>query len=236
MKVERVIYGRENEFIALPYCVRWIASKFGLTEITALQVLRDKIISSNGDNVHIDIYGKLEEQENEDIEFYLVANDKKVYFPHELEYIVEVIDFLKEYGAYATPHKESTKFFYDKYHIKKRNLYLFFLLNEEIANFEQLQLLQPTAKDEEIARLNAEIAELKKTEIAQAKDNVYEGEIPLQTDRDKLAHFIKLIIQKSEFMKDCGMPTYSELYTMLSHKFPNERIPSKNTLNKYLNP
>lgn len=91
-------------------------------------------------------------------------------------------------------------------------------------------------QNEEIARLKAEIAELKKTETEQSANNVYEGEIPPQTDKDKLAHFIKLIIQRSEFMKDGKLPTYSELYTMLSHKFPNDRILSKNTINKYLNP
>ncbi|QLB19567.1 hypothetical protein [Mannheimia granulomatis] len=65
---------------------------------------------------------------------------------------------------------------------------------------------------------------------------IFEGNIPSKTDQDKLAHFIKLIIQKSEFRKDGRMPTYSELHTMLSHKYPNEAIPSKNTLKKYLEP
>lgn len=218
MTIERVIYGRENEFITLPDCVKWIACKFGLREMTALQILRDKTISSLSDKVYIDIYGKQQELEDEEVEFYLVANDRKIYFPLELDYIREVIDFLKYNGAYVTPSKDSTKFFYDKYYIKKRDLYLFFYI------------------DEEIARLNAEIAELKKTEKEQSANNAYEGEIPPQTDKDKLANFIKLIIQRSEFMKDGKLPTYSELYTMLSHKFPNERIPSKNTINKYLNP
>ncbi|HDV7284875.1 TPA: hypothetical protein RJ191_001784, partial [Mannheimia haemolytica] len=62
----------------------------------------------------------------------------------------------------------------------------------------------------------------------------YEGAIPPKTDQDKLAHFIELIIQKSEFMKDSRVPTYSELHTMLSHKYPHEAIPSKNTIKKYL--
>ena len=236
MAIERVIYGRENEFIALPYCVRWIASNFDLSEMTALQVLKDKIISSTGNNVYIDIYGKHQEFENEEVEFYLVADDKKAYFPHELEYIREIIDFLECNGSYAKPHKDSTKFFYELYHIKKRDLYLFFRLNKDIDDFEYLQNLQLTAKDEEIARLKAEIESLKQVKTEQAQIADYDGEIPPQTDRDKLANFIKLIIQKSEFMKDGRMPTYSQLHTMLSHKYPSEPIPSKNTLNKYLNP
>ncbi|QNS15303.1 hypothetical protein [Mannheimia bovis] len=62
----------------------------------------------------------------------------------------------------------------------------------------------------------------------------FDGNIPPKTDQDKLAHFIELIIQKSEFMKDGKIPTYSELHTMLSHKYPHEAIPSKNTIKKYL--
>lgn len=62
----------------------------------------------------------------------------------------------------------------------------------------------------------------------------FEGNIPPKTDQDKLARFIELIIQKSEFMKDGRVPTYSELHTMLSHKYPHEAIPSKNTIKKYL--
>lgn len=234
MTIEKTIYGREYEFISLPYCVRWIASKFDLSERTALQILKDKIISSIGDNVYIAIYGKLQEQEDDE-EFYLVANNKKIYFHDELEYIREVLNFLKEKGAYNKPDKDSTKFFYEKYYIKKRDLYLFFHLNDDMTDFEQLQPPQSAAKDEEIARLNAEIAELKKVN-QQSQVMGYDGEVPLDTNKDKLAHFIKLLIQKSEFMKDGRMPTYSELHTMLSNKYPKEQIPSKNTLNKYLNP
>lgn len=35
-------------------------------------------------------------------------------------------------------------------------------------------------------------------------------------------------------MKDGKIPTYSELHTMLSHKYPHDAIPSKNTIKKYL--
>ncbi|HDL5620857.1 TPA: hypothetical protein PXF30_002456, partial [Mannheimia haemolytica] len=64
--------------------------------------------------------------------------------------------------------------------------------------------------------------------------SIFDGDIPPKTDQDKLAHFIELIIQKSEFMKDGKIPTYSELHTMLSHKYPHDAIPSKNTIKKYL--
>lgn len=115
------------------------------------------------------------------------------------------------------------------------NGYQWLSSNNTATNNDEFQS-QLTAKDEEIARLKEEIESLKQVKTEQAQIADYEGEIPPQTDRDKLAHFIKLIIQKSEFMKDGRMPTYSQLHTMLSHKYPNEPIPSKNTLNKYLNP
>ncbi|EEX49495.1 hypothetical protein [Pasteurella dagmatis] len=66
----------------------------------------------------------------------------------------------------------------------------------------------------------------------------YAGDIPIRTDKDKLAYTFKLIIQKSDFItkNDGKYPTYSELHTMLKTTYRNQHIPSKNTLRKYLEP
>ncbi|NBI13757.1 hypothetical protein GVX81_09090 [[Haemophilus] felis] len=66
----------------------------------------------------------------------------------------------------------------------------------------------------------------------------YDGDIPLKTDKDKLANTFRLIIQKSDFIAMNGgiYPTYSQLHTMLNRIYPNEPTPAKNTLKKYLEP
>ncbi|MDO4698470.1 MAG: hypothetical protein Q4A60_07345 [Pasteurellaceae bacterium] len=95
------------------------------------------------------------------------------------------------------------------------------------------------------AELQARIAELEKAlETANNQKPTseqsleYDGDIPLKTDKDKLAHTFKLIIQQSKFieMNDGKYPTYSQLHTMLNHIYPNEPTPAKNTLKKYLEP
>ncbi|OBW90970.1 hypothetical protein QV01_09270 [Gallibacterium genomosp. 3] len=70
------------------------------------------------------------------------------------------------------------------------------------------------------------------TPIEQQLNNTNEARI----DLDTLAHFIDLLLEASPELrrKDGKKPTYSELHTILSHKFPNERIPSKGTLKKYM--
>lgn len=91
---------------------------------------------------------------------------------------------------------------------------------------------------------NATIDELKQ-QLAEAKVEIeklkttpkeYEGALPPRTDADKLAHFIDLLLEASPWLqrKDGKKPTYSELHTILSYKFPNERIPSKATIGKYM--
>ena len=51
---------------------------------------------------------------------------------------------------------------------------------------------------------------------------------------EKLAYFIELIIDP--MLLDNGkMPSYSKLHSLLNHKYKNEKIPSKNTIKKYLN-
>ncbi|OBX05288.1 hypothetical protein QV06_03570 [Gallibacterium genomosp. 3] len=76
----------------------------------------------------------------------------------------------------------------------------------------------------------------KEQESTQIQQTDYNVDIPPKTDNEKLAHFIDLLLEASPELrrKDGKKPTYSELHTILSHKFPNERIPSKGTLKKYM--
>lgn len=97
----------------------------------------------------------------------------------------------------------------------------------------QVQLAE---KDKIIEKLEKENQSLQ----AKARETIqeYDGDIPLQTDKDKLAHTFKLIIQQSKFVEMNGgkYPTYSQLHTMLNRTYKDELIPSKNTLKKYLEP
>ena len=64
----------------------------------------------------------------------------------------------------------------------------------------------------------------------------YSGDRPLSTNEDKLAYFIDLLIEASpELQKDGHKPTYSELHTILRTKLRNKKIPSKATIQKYMN-
>ena len=63
----------------------------------------------------------------------------------------------------------------------------------------------------------------------------YDAEIPEGINEDKLAHFIELIIDP-ELLVNGKMPSYSKLYSLLDNRHKGkEKIPSKNTIKKYLN-
>lgn len=79
-----------------------------------------------------------------------------------------------------------------------------------------------------------EVAKLDYSSIKLSQPNEYEADIPIKTDKDKLSHFIKLLIKASIFSTNSKIPTYSELHTKLSAIYKNEKIPSKNTIKKYL--
>lgn len=79
-----------------------------------------------------------------------------------------------------------------------------------------------------------EVAKLDYSSIKLSRSNEYEADIPIKTDKDKLSHFIKLLIKASIFSTNSKIPTYSELHTKLSAIYKNEKIPSKNTIKKYL--
>ncbi|WP_386696588.1 hypothetical protein [Lonepinella sp. MS14436] len=92
--------------------------------------------------------------------------------------------------------------------------------------------------NERIAELEQQLADIQSTTTKQsAVDNVeYNGDLPLSTNEEKLAHFINLLIKASpELQKDGRIPTYSELHTILTAKNKGEQIPSKVTIQKYMN-
>ena len=63
----------------------------------------------------------------------------------------------------------------------------------------------------------------------------YDAELPEGINEDKLAHFIELIIDP-ELLVNGKMPSYSKLYSLLDNRHKGkEKIPSKNTIKKYLN-
>lgn len=90
--------------------------------------------------------------------------------------------------------------------------------------------------------LNEFIASLEdeqNTEQANSQENSskdYIGDIPLNTNGEKLSYFINLLIEASpELQKDGRKPTYSELHTILQTRLRNKKIPSKATIQKYMN-
>lgn len=63
----------------------------------------------------------------------------------------------------------------------------------------------------------------------------YNADLPEGINEDKLAHFIELIIDP-DLLDNGKMPSYSKLYSLLDNKHKGkEKIPSKNTIKKYLN-
>lgn len=75
------------------------------------------------------------------------------------------------------------------------------------------------------------------TDLEKSSDAIsfeYDAELPKGINEERLEHFIKLIIDP--MLLDNGkMPSYSKLHSALNHKYKNEKIPSKNTIKKYLN-
>ncbi|MDG6339185.1 hypothetical protein P9995_03240 [Glaesserella parasuis] len=89
---------------------------------------------------------------------------------------------------------------------------------------------------ETIAILEAEVESLKKTETAQAtQPPIADEDINKPTyNPDVLLKFIEEIINPELLEEDGKLPTYSRLYTKLSHKYPKKRVTTKNTIKKYL--
>ncbi|MFZ7259664.1 hypothetical protein [Avibacterium avium] len=128
---------------------------------------------------------------------------------------------------------------YDVFFFKTSELIAFF---REVSNKEDISILEA-----ELINLQAENTKLK-AQIEQLEQNIekaneqehhskdYIGDIPLNTNEEKLAYFINLLIEASpELQKDGRKPTYSELHTILQTKLRNKKIPSKATIQKYMN-
>ncbi|STO53900.1 Uncharacterised protein [Canicola haemoglobinophilus] len=95
------------------------------------------------------------------------------------------------------------------------------------------------AKDEQIAELEKQLEQAKRAESAvKSDDNLeYVGNVPLNSNEEKLADFIDLLLELGSITNKQGLkPTYSELYTILDNKFRNRKKPSKNTIRKYEEP
>lgn len=75
------------------------------------------------------------------------------------------------------------------------------------------------------------------TDLEKSSDAIsfeYDANLPEGMNAEKLAYFIELIIDP--MLLDNGkMPSYSKLHSLLNHKYKKEKIPSKNTIKKYLN-
>lgn len=76
------------------------------------------------------------------------------------------------------------------------------------------------------------------TDLEKSSDAIsfeYNADLPEGINEDKLAHFIELIIDP-DLLDNGKMPSYSKLYSLLDNKHKGkEKIPSKNTIKKYLN-
>lgn len=87
---------------------------------------------------------------------------------------------------------------------------------------------------------NVKLASLqdKTTDLDESSDTTlfeYDADLPEGMNAEKLAYFIELIIDP--MLLDNGkMPSYSKLYSSLDNRHKGkEKIPSKNTIKKYLN-
>ncbi|MEE6042772.1 hypothetical protein ACVND7_12725 [Avibacterium paragallinarum] len=219
----KTIYGQEENFVSFPHCVEWLSAEFNLPSKLSADILRNKVFSSQG-NIQINVYGKL--SDDEEIEFYLVADSQKSYFPDEVEYISKLLNYLNEFAYWREPKDcEDIAFFWEQYFIQKRDLYSFF--DKSVKQATELTITNYTEQLEQ------------NTEQANSQENSskdYIGDIPLNTNEEKLSYFINLLIEASpELQKDGRKPTYSELHTILQTRLRNKKIPSKATIQKYMN-
>lgn len=129
--------------------------------------------------------------------------------------------------------------FYDVFFFRTKELIAFF---REVSNKKDISTLEEEliTSQAENAKLKARIEQLEQnTEQANSQENSskdYIGDIPLNTNEEKLSYFINLLIEASpELQKDGRKPTYSELHTILQTRLRNKKIPSKATIQKYMN-
>lgn len=111
-------------------------------------------------------------------------------------------------------------------------LKLFSVIDTGYAQIEEVQNLknQLDFKDKQIDELKEQIESM-----IGAKLFEYDADLPEGMNAEKLAYFIELIIDP--MLLDNGkMPSYSKLYSSLDNRHKGkEKIPSKNTIKKYLN-
>lgn len=205
MVVVQTVYGKENDFISLPYCVRWLAFELEISERTATKLLREKICTSTFDSFYIDIYGRF--IDGLDIEFYLVANNQKIYFPSEAEYIQKVFLFLEMHGAYNQPQEDDIKFFYNLYYIKRNALYSLLNIKE-----------QHIKNTDEIILLNEKIANLEK-QLKQAQSSQFE-----QDEQ-----------REDEPQGRISKPQRALFSLLLNKLYPDGKIPNVNSVKEAIN-
>lgn len=84
-----------------------------------------------------------------------------------------------------------------------------------------------------IVELEQQLEELKQAQATQPP--ITDEDINELTYKpDVLLKFIEEIINPELLEEDGKLPTYSRLYTKLSHKYPKKRVTTKNTMKKYL--
>lgn len=105
-------------------------------------------------------------------------------------------------------------------------------LNQE--SYTELEQQNKTQANR-IAELEQQLEELKQKLTQATQPPITDEDINKPTyNPDVLLKFIKEIINPELLEEDGKLPTYSRLYTKLSHKYPKKRVTTKNTIKKYL--
>lgn len=107
------------------------------------------------------------------------------------------------------------------------------LFPDEFKEFQSNEAIS-TLK-QRITELEQQLEELKQKQTQATQPPITDEDINKLTYRpDVLLKFIKEIINPELLEGDGKLPTYSRLYTKLSHKYPKKRVTTKNTIKKYL--
>lgn len=111
------------------------------------------------------------------------------------------------------------------------NTYILLSQLNDLVNRELIRIKRTENKvDREIEPSDYESKESELNKVME-----YDADLPEGINEDKLAHFIELIIDP-ELLDNGKMPSYSKLYSSLDNRHKGkEKIPSKNTIKKYLN-
>lgn len=110
------------------------------------------------------------------------------------------------------------------------NTYILLSQLNNLVNRELIKIKRPENKVDGEIELSA--PESKESELNKVME--YDADLPEGINEERLAYFIELIIDP-ELLDDGKIPSYSKLHSALNHKYKKGKIPSKNTIKKYLN-